>query len=65
MKFWKEHTTLRVVLIAVFFVLGLALTFYGWSMTGKLVGLGLMLLGIVFLLAALLIYNKPYSGRSR
>ncbi len=65
MKFWKEHTTLRVVLIALFFLAGLALTFYGWSLTGKLTGLVLMLVGITLLLAALFIYNKPYSGKSR
>ncbi len=65
MNFWKDHTTLRVVLIALFFLVGLVLTFYGWSLTGKLAGLGLMILGVILLLAALFIYNKPYSGKSR
>ena len=60
MNFWKNHTALRFVLIAIFFVIGLALTFYGWSMTGKLAGLGLMLVGIVLLLTALFVYNAPY-----
>ena len=65
MNFWKNHTTLRMTLIALFFVLGLILTIAGWKMTGKLEGLGLMLVGIVLLLTALFIYNKPYSGKSR
>ena len=61
MNFWKNHTALRFVLIAIFFVVGLALTFYGWSMTGKLAGLGLMLVGIVLLLTALFLYNAAYK----
>ncbi len=43
------------------FAVGLALTVIGWKMTGQLLGLGLMLLGIVILLTALLVYNKAYS----
>ena len=62
MNFWKNHTALRFVLIAIFFVIGLALTFYGWSMTGKLAGLGLMLVGIVLLLTALFLYNAAYKN---
>ena len=61
MNFWKNHTTLRALLIAVFFVLGMVLTISGWKMTGKLLGLGIMLVGIVFLLVALFVYNAPYS----
>lgn len=60
MNFFKNHTKLRGVLIALFFLLGMALTFVGWKMTGKLLGLGLMTLGIVFLLTALLVYNQSY-----
>ena len=60
MNFWKEHTTLRGFLIVLFFVLGMALTIAGWKMTGKLEGLGLMLVGIVLLLTALFVYNAPY-----
>ncbi len=59
-NFWKDHAALRGVLIALFFVVGLALTLVGWSMTGKLEGLGLMLVGIVLLLTALFVYNAPY-----
>ena len=62
MNFWKNHTTLRGVLIVLFFVIGMVLTVSGWKMTGKLVGLGIMLVGIVFLLAALFVYNALYKN---
>ena len=62
MNFWKEHATLRGVLIALFFVLGMILTIAGWKMTGKLEGLGLMLVGIIFLLVALFVYNAAYKN---
>ena len=62
MNFWKEHTTLRGVLILLFFVVGMVLTIAGWKMTGKLEGLGLMLVGIVLLLTALFVYNAPYKN---
>ena len=65
MKFWKEHASLRVALIALFFFLGLGLVVYGWTLTGKLSGLGLMILGVVLLLAALMIYNKPFESDKR
>jgi peptidoglycan/LPS O-acetylase OafA/YrhL len=61
MKFWKEHTALRMTLIGVLFVVGLVLTFTGWSMTGQMAGMGLMLLGLALLLVALYIYNKPFQ----
>ncbi len=61
MKFLKDNAILRMVIIAVLFVIGLVLTIVGWKMTGKLEGLGLMILGIIFLLTALLVYNKAYS----
>lgn len=60
MNFWKEHVTLRAVLIVLFFVVGMILTISGWKMTGKLEGLGLMLVGIILLLTALFVYNAPY-----
>ena len=62
MNFWKEHTTLRGLLIVLFFVMGMVLTIAGWKMTGDLLGLGLMLVGIVFLLAALFVYNAMYKN---
>ena len=61
MEFWKEHVKVRVVLIALFFVVGLILVFAGWKMTGKLAGLDIMIVGVILLLAALLIYNKPFE----
>lgn len=61
MKFLKENNLLRIAIIAVLFLVGLVLTFVGWKMTGQLKGLGLMILGIIFLLTALLVYNKAYS----
>ncbi len=61
MNFWKNHASLRAVLIALFFLAGLTLTIVGWKMTGELLGLGLMLVGIVLLLTALFVYNAPYS----
>jgi hypothetical protein len=61
MNFWKNHTALRAVLIVLFFVLGMVLTVAGWKMTGELLGLGLMLVGIVLLLTALLVYNAYYK----
>ena len=65
MNFWKEHATLRAALIILFFVVGLILVIVGWGMTGKLAGLGLMLVGIVLLLTALFVYNKPYQDKKR
>ena len=62
MNFWKNHATLRGVLIVLFFVVGLVLTIVGWKMTGKLEGLGLMLVGIVLLLTALFVYNAAYKN---
>ena len=54
--------TLRAVLILLFFVAGMVLTIAGWKMTGKLEGLGLMLVGIVLLLTALFVYNAAYKN---
>jgi len=58
---WKNHEKLRMVLITIFFVLGLVLTVVGWKMTGQLKGLGIMCVGIVFLLTALFVYNSAYN----
>ena len=62
MNFWKNHTALRFTLIVLFFVAGLVLTLVGWSMTGKLAGLGLMIVGIILLLTALFVYNAAYKN---
>ena len=61
MKFWKEHTALRLVLMLLTFVLGLFLLIYGWKQTGQLWGLGLMLAGVALLLTTLALYNKPFE----
>ena len=50
-----------MVLIAIFFVIGMVLTLVGWKMTGQLLGLGIMLVGMVFLLTALFVYNALYK----
>ena len=65
MKFWKDHAVLRIVLMILFFVAGLALVLYGWSLTGEMKGLILMLVGIVLMLTTLLIYNQRFTSRSR
>lgn len=62
MNFWKEHASLRILFIAGFFIVGLALVILGWKMTGELKGLGLMIVGVILLLAALMVYNKPFEG---
>lgn len=61
MKFWKEHSELRMVLIALLFVGGVALTIVGWGVTGQMSGLVLMLLGVMLLLGAMYLYNKPFQ----
>ena len=68
MNFWKnlwlsvkELMTIRSLLIVLFFVAGMVMTISGWKMTGELAGLGIMLAGIVLLLTALFVYNKPYK----
>ena len=43
------------------FVLAITLVIVGWTMTGELAGLGIMILGVALLLAALAIYNKPFE----
>ena len=60
-KFWKEHTALRLIVMAVLFILGMALVITGWKMTGQLAGLGRMLLGVAVLLATLWIYNIRFT----
>lgn len=61
MNFWKDHEKLRLIIIAAFFIIGMVLVFAGWKMTGKMAGLGLMIVGLILLLAALLVYNKRYE----
>ncbi len=65
MRFWKEHGNLRIIIMIVFFAAGLAMVIGGWKMTGKMTGLGIMILGLVLLLSALMIYNKPFEDPKR
>lgn len=52
---------MRIIFILVFLIIGLGLVIGGWRLTGRLAGLGLMLLGLVLLLTALMVYNAGYS----
>lgn len=61
MRFWKEHVALRVSLILILTVVGLAMVIGGWKMTGLII----MLVGLVLLIAALAIYNKPFQDERR
>lgn len=61
MNFWKENVGLRIWLITVLFAAGLSLVIGGWKMTGDMMGLILMIIGLVFLLTAIMIYNKPFE----
>lgn len=61
MEFWKEHVTLRIILMAVLAVAGLAAVIIGWRSTGRLSGLGMMMAGTGLLVIALWIYNKPFE----
>ena len=45
----------------IFFVAGMALLIYGWTLTGKLQGLAIMLGGVAALLFTLWLYNKPFT----
>ena len=65
MNFWKEHVKLRMHLIALFAIVGVVLVISGWKMTGQLAGLGIMIVGVILLLSALFIYNKPFTTPSR
>lgn len=57
----SKESKLRVFFMILFMIFGLLLTIWGWTITGKLLGLGLMLAGIAFLLTSLYLYNKPYK----
>lgn len=59
--FPKDNEALRVMLIAVFSLLGFVLVIIGWKMTGQLIGLGLMIVGVALLLTAMGIYNDKYK----
>ena len=49
----------------IFFLAGMGLVIFGWSMTGKMSGLIIMIVGLILLLTALLLYNKPFEDPKR
>jgi len=61
MQFWKEHAALRMTIMATMFILSMFLIIKGFQMTGQLGGLGLMVLGVILLVAVLAIYNSPFA----
>lgn len=61
MRFWKEHTALRMVLMLATFLAGFVLMISGWKMTGQLAGLGIMLIGVALLLVTLWLYNTRFA----
>ena len=61
MEFFKENPGIRIALIIVSFVIAIFLVITGWQMTGQMAGLIKMIIGVVFLLVALKIYNITYE----
>lgn len=59
---FKLNSKLRIALIIISFLAGLALVFLGWTFTGQMSGLIIMLGGVALLLLALLFYNLPYRN---
>ncbi|MBO5211400.1 MAG: hypothetical protein J6B80_05675 [Clostridia bacterium] len=59
---FKADSKVRIVLILLSFLGGLALVFFGWTFTGQMLGLIIMLAGVALLLLALLFYNYPYKN---
>ena len=59
----KNRPALRFGLMAVLFVVALALGVGGWQMPGELAGLGIMIVGVFLLLVVLAIYNEPYRDK--
>ena len=61
MEFFKENPGIRMILILVSFIVAIFLVISGWKMTGEMVGLIKMLVGVAFLLVALKIYNINFE----
>ena len=59
---FKADSKLRIILMILSLLCGLALVFLGWTFTGQMIGLIIMLAGLVLLLTALLVYNYPYKN---
>ena len=61
MEFFKNNPGIRMILIAASFVIAIFLVVTGWQMTGQMAGLIKMMVGVVFLLIALKIYNITFE----
>ena len=61
MEFFKQNPGIRMILIAVSFVIAIFLVITGWQMTGQMAGLIKMMVGVAFLLVALKIYNINFE----
>ena len=59
---FKVDSKLRIILMVLNFLGGLALVFFGWTFTGQMIGFIIMLSGVVLLLLALWLYNYPYKN---
>lgn len=59
---FRADSKLRIVLMLLSFLGGISLVFLGWTFTGEMLGLIIMLTGVVLLLLALLFYNYPYKN---
>ena len=60
-SFLKENESIGLILIAIFSILGTILVIAGWKMTGELIGLGLMIIGVALLLTSIGIYNEKHK----
>ena len=65
MNFMKENPKIRVILIAVNFLLALFFVITGWKMTGEMIGLIKMLIGVAFLLVSLKVYNISFEDSKK
>ncbi len=61
MEYFKNNPGVRMILIAVSFILAIFFVITGWQMTGQMAGLIKMMVGVAFLLAALKIYNITFE----
>ena len=61
MNYWENHLKLRSLLMLVTFAAGIGLLVFGWTLTGQMRGLLLMLLGVAFLLTTLNLYNQRFQ----
>ena len=65
MEFFKNNPGIRMILIAVSFVIAIFLVVTGWQMTGQMAGLIKMMVGVAFLLVALKIYNITFEDTKK